>query len=280
MPAPKDLDSSVSLVALYGKKVRKLRIRAGWTQRELGAKAHVTHSRIAQFELGNEIPDEATSGLLDKVLNADGDLSDLWEHLERGPFHDSARKDWAGRFIDYEAKAIAMHKYLAHSIPGLLQTERYAREVMSIGQPWCTEEEVEKQVAGRLGRQIILSRDTPPLLWAVLDEAVVRRPVGGPAAMREQLAHVVESAKSPNIEVQVLPFAAGGHAAMGGSVTLLSFERGPDVAYLEGGAFGKVVRDTESVVQHSHRYDLVHAAALPPNASISFLEQVMEELRT
>ncbi|MET9645707.1 helix-turn-helix domain-containing protein [Streptomyces syringium] len=254
-------------------KLRKLRIRAGWTQRELGDKTPVHHSQIAKYELGNETPSKEISDLLDKLLGADGDLSDLWVHVERFPPTDAFRK-----YKEYEAKATAVHKFLAHHIPGLLQTEAYAREVMSQALPWCTAEEIDEKVASRLARKSILESPEPPLYWVVLDEAVIRRPVGGPSIMRAQLACLLEESESPNVEVQVLPFAAGCHAAMGGSVSLLSFDGGPDVVYLEGCTLTALVRDRKAVAQHSHRYDLVHAAALPPAMSRKLIEKVSEEL--
>ncbi len=272
MPAPKELDPSASLAALYGAKLRKLRTRAGWTQRELGDRVPVAHSRIAQFELGNETPPEDVSAKLDALLGADGDLADLWEHVRRTPF-----PDWARRFVAYEARATAMHKYMAHSVPGLLQTEAYASELLRLGQPWCAQEEIEEKVAARMSRQAMLRRTRPPLLWVVLDEAVIRRPVGGSAVMRDQLIRVVEAARTPGIEVQVLPFSAGGHSAMGGSLTLLSFENAPDVAYLEAGHSGELVEDRATVARHSYRYDLVHAGALPPEASTALIQQAMED---
>ncbi|MFI1257238.1 helix-turn-helix domain-containing protein [Streptomyces netropsis] len=254
-------------------KLRKLRIRAGWTQRELGDKIPVHHSQIAKFELGNETPPKDISDLLDKLLGADGDLSDLWVHVDRFPPTDAFRK-----YKEYEAKATAVHKYLAHHVPGLLQTEAYAREVMSQALPWCSAEEIEEKVASRLARKRILESPVPPLYWVVLDEAVIRRQVGGPSVMREQLAYLLSASESPNVEVQVLPFAVGCHAAMGGSVTLLSFDSGPDVVYLEGCTLTALVRDRKAVARHSHRYDLVHAGALPPAVSRKVIEEVVEEL--
>ncbi|MEV5238939.1 helix-turn-helix transcriptional regulator [Streptomyces cinnamoneus] len=276
MPAPKQLDPSQSLAALYGAKVRKLRLRAGWSQRQLGDKVPIAHSRIAQFELGKEAPTEAVSSRLDEVLGADGDLSDLWEHLQRFPPTDAYR-----RFRKYEAKAVAIHMYLAHSMPGLLQTEAYARELMREALPWCAAAEIEEKVAARLARGSILASEDPPLLWVVLDEAVIRRPVGGAFAMRAQLAHLLNASKAPNVEVQVLPFAAGSHAAMGGSVTVLSFDNAPDAVYLEGGpSLTAMVTDRRAVAQHCHRYDLVHAAALTPAASVRWIEEAMEGFGT
>ncbi|GHG65847.1 helix-turn-helix domain-containing protein [Streptomyces griseocarneus] len=274
MPAPKELDPSTSLAALYGAKLRKLRVRAGWSQKELGDRIPIAHSRIAQYELGKETPKKDVSDQLDKLLGAGGDLSELWVHLDRSPPTDAFLK-----YKEYEAKATAVHKYLAHHVPGLLQTEAYAREVMRQSLPWWTADEIEERVAARLARRSILDRVSPPLYWVVLDEAVVRRPVGGLSVMREQLAYLLEASRRPNVELQVLPFATGGHGVMGGSVTRLSFDNAPDVVYLEGGpSLTDMVRDRKAVAQHSHRYDRVHAAALSPTASGKWIEKALEEL--
>ncbi|MFF4410480.1 Scr1 family TA system antitoxin-like transcriptional regulator [Streptomyces sp. NPDC001404] len=276
MPAPKDLDSSLSLPALYGAKLRKLRIRAGWTQKELGDKIPIAHSRIAQFELGNEVPTDDVSMRLDKILGADGDLHDLWVHAKRFPPTDAFRK-----YRDYEAKAVALHQYMAQSVPGLLQTEAYAREVIREALPWCTADEIEEKVAARLARRSVFTRGDPLLLWAVLDEAVLRRPVGGPADMRAQLAHLLEASETPNVELQVLPFAAGCHASFGGSLTVLSFANAGNMAYLEGGpTLNELVRDRKVVAQQCRRYDRVHAAALPIAESAKWIEMAMEGYRT
>ncbi|MGW3563198.1 helix-turn-helix domain-containing protein [Streptomyces sp. NPDC000941] len=270
MPAPKELDPSTSLAALYGVKLRKLRLRAGWTQRELGAKVPIGHSRIAQFELGKEIPPEDVNDVLDAVLGADGDLCDLWEHVKKTPL-----ADWARKFVEYEARANAMRKFMVQYVPGLLQTEAYARELLRLGHPWCTASEIEEKVRARLDRQSLLASQMPPFLWVVLDESVLRRSVGGPAVMREQLARLVEAASAPNIEIQVLPFSAGGET-LGGSLTWLSFENAPDVVYLEG-VSGELVENGAAVRRLSHRYDLVRAMALPLASSTALIQQAMED---
>ncbi len=135
-------------------------------------------------------------------------------------------------------------------------------------------------MAARLSRQSLLEKSRPALLWVVLDESVIRRPVGGPGVMREQLAFVLHAADTPYIEVQMLPFAAGAHSAMGDSLTLLSFGNAPDVAYLEAWHSGELVEDRVMVARHSHRYDLVHARALPPEASAALIRRVMKEYET
>ncbi|MFD7064232.1 helix-turn-helix domain-containing protein [Streptomyces sp. NPDC059906] len=272
MPAPKELDPSASLPALYGVKLRKLRVRAGLTQRGLGDLIPIAHSRIAQFELGKETPPEDVNTKLDALLEADGDLIDLWGHIRRTPI-----PDWARKFVEYEARAVKMLKYMAHAVPGLLQTEPYAGALLRISRPRDTDAEIEELVATRLERQAILRRGTPPLLWCILDEAVIRRPVGGRAVMREQLAHVLSLARTPHVVVQLLPFAQGEHPVMGGSLTLLGPGRGADVAYIESSHSGELVEAPEEVAAYALAYDLLQAKALPPDESLALIRSAMEE---
>ncbi|MFD1661227.1 Scr1 family TA system antitoxin-like transcriptional regulator [Streptomyces caeni] len=275
MPAPKDLDPSASLSALYGVKLRKLRIRAGLTQRQLGDKIPIAHSRIAQFELGKETPPEDVNTKLDTLLGADGDLIDLWGHIRRTPI-----PDWARKFMEYEARATAMHKYVAQAVPGLLQIEAYARALLRISRPRDTDAEIQELVTTRLERQAILHCGAPPLLWCVLDEAVLRRPVGGHAVMREQLAYILHMAWTPHVVVQVLPFRQGEHPVMGGSLTLLRSERGSDVAYTESSHSGELVETSEEVAEYALAYDLLQAKALPPDESLAMVRSAMEEYST
>ncbi|GAB2953952.1 helix-turn-helix transcriptional regulator [Streptomyces pseudoechinosporeus] len=275
MPAPKELDPSTSLPALYGVKLRKLRIRAGLTQRQLGDKIPIAHSRIAQFELGNETPPEDVNAKLDVLLGADGDLIDLWGHIRMTPI-----PDWARKFVEYEARATKMLKYMAQAVPGLLQTEAYARALLRISRPRDTDAEIDELVTTRLERQAILRRSAPPLLWCILDEAVIRRPVGGHAVMSEQLAHVLRMARTPHVVVQVLPFGQGEHPVMGGSLTILSFERGSDVAYTESSHSGELVERPEEVAEYALAYDLLQAKALPPDESLAVIRSAMEGYST
>jgi transcriptional regulator with XRE-family HTH domain len=272
VPAPKNLDPSASLAALYGAKLRKLRGRAGWTQRELGEKIPVAHSRIAQFELGNETPPEDVCRRLDELLGADGDLIDLWSHVRRTPF-----PDWARAFMAHEAKASRMLKYMAHAVPGLLQTEAYARALVRMSRPRDSDARVDELVSARLARQAALRRPAPPLLWCVLDEAVVRRPVGGTAVMREQLAHLVHMAGTPHVVVQLLPFSKGEHPVMGGSLTILGFPNKADVAYTESSHSGELLENPEEVAEYALAYDLLQAKALPPDESMTVIRSVARE---
>lgn len=275
MPAPKELDPSASLAALYGSKLRKLRVRAGLTQRQLGDKIPIAHSRIAQFELGNEVPPEDVNRLLDELLAADGDLVDLWSHVKPMPHPQYAR-----RFMDLEPKAVKMLKFLSQVVPGLLQTEAYARAQMRIGDPRESDVRIEERVHARLARQSVLHGDSPPLLWCILDEAVLRRPIGGPLVMAEQLDHLVAWAQTPHVVLQVLPFAAAGsHPMLSGSLTIMSFRRGPDVVYIEGVRSGELLKDAGEVAEYALAYDLLQASALPPDKSLAVVHDFLEEYR-
>ncbi len=271
MPAPKELDPSASLAALYGMKVRKLRLRAGWTQRELGEKVHVTHSRIAKIETGVESLPRQLSDALDEVLGADGDLSELWEHLGYTPPY----PNWSRRFFEYESKATRMHKY-SQIVPGLAQTEEYVRAMFRAGEIYGVGD-MESMVATRLGRQAILDAPSPPWLWIILDEAAILRIIGNRKVMREQLAHLLALAERPRIHVQVLPFDNTDPAAVPGSLTLLTLPKGGEVVYTEGIRAGDLIDEPEEVAKYAAVYDRVQANALSPSASADLIRKVMEE---
>lgn len=270
MPAPKELDPSASLAALYGAKLRKLRVRAGLTQRQLGDRIPIAHSRIAQFELGNEVPPEDVNAKLDVQLDADGDLVDLWGHVRRTPF-----PDWVRTFVACEAKAVRMRK-LSQIIPGLLQTEAYARAVLGAGRIY-DDQDPEEKVAARLERQSILARDAPPWAWFVLDEAVLHRVIGGRQVMREQLAHLLHAGQWARVHVQVLPLSGTDPVAMGGSFTLLSLPDGRELAYEEGVVYGRLIEDADEVMRRSVIYDRLQANALSPTRSAELIRRTMEE---
>jgi hypothetical protein len=143
--------------------------------------------------------------------------------------------DWFEAYVGLEEAALGIRTYEIQFIPGLLQTEDYARAVTLLGHPAAPAADIDRRVSLRMARQAVLTRRTPSYLWAVIDEAALRRPAGRPGVMRRQLKHLLEAAERPNVTVQVIPFQAGGHAAAGGPFSILRFaERDqPDVVYLE-----------------------------------------------
>ncbi|MEU5512653.1 helix-turn-helix domain-containing protein [Streptomyces fungicidicus] len=261
------------MAALFGARVRRLRTAAGLTQAELGARTHVVSTRITQIERASGAkPTLALARALDTALGADDLLVDLWPYVYREAF-----PDWSRRFMAHSERAVAIRQYAAHLVPGLLQTESYARAVLSVGRTLGSREQLEERVDLRLGRQQRLRAADRPELWVVLDEAVVRRPVGGQAVMRGQLARLMEASAEGHITVQVLPFDQGEHDVMGGSLTVLSMPDSSEIAYTEGAHYGQLIEDPDEVRRLALSYDRLRAAALPPLMSLDMIRSVMED---
>ncbi|MFD9109244.1 helix-turn-helix domain-containing protein [Streptomyces bottropensis] len=261
------------MAALFGARVRRLRTAAGLTQAELGARTHVVSTRITQIERASGAkPTLELTRALDAVLGADDLLVELWPYVYREAF-----PDWSRKFMEYSERAVAVREYAAHVVPGLLQTEDYARAVLSVGRTLGSKEQLEERVALRMGRQERLGTPDRPELWVVLDEAVLRRPVGGREVMGEQLARLLGTAVKPHITVQVLPFDQGEHDALGGSLTVLTMPDGSEIAYTEGAHYGQLIEDPDEARSFALTYDRLRAAALPPLMSLGMIRSVMED---
>ncbi|MEU5271955.1 helix-turn-helix transcriptional regulator [Streptomyces hygroscopicus] len=260
------------MAALFGSRVRRLRTAAGLTQAELGERTHVVSTRITQIERASGAkPTFELARTLDAVLGADSLLVDMWPYVYREAF-----PDWSRAFMAYSERAVSIREYAAHLVPGLLQTEDYARAILRVGLSLTSEEQLEDRVAARLRRQERLTAPDRPELWVVLDEAVLRRPIGGRAVMREQLARLLEAASEAHITVQVLPFDQGEHDVMGGSLTVLTSPDETEVAYTEGAHYGQLIEEPRDVKRFALSYDRLRAASLPPLMSLDMIRSVME----
>ncbi|MFJ4644564.1 Scr1 family TA system antitoxin-like transcriptional regulator [Streptomyces bobili] len=259
------------MAALFGSRVRRLRTAAGLTQAELGQKTHVVSTRITQIERASGAkPTLELARALDAVLGADSLLVDLWPYVYREAF-----PDWSRRFMELAERATVVRQYAAHVVPGLLQTEDYAREVLSLDALLDGEDQLEERLTARMGRQERLGSPDRPELWVVLDEAVLRRPIGGRAVMAGQLDQLLTAAAERHITVQVLPFDQGGHEAMGGSLTILTLPDGSEVAYTEGADYGQLSEEPTNVSRYTVIYDRLRAEALPPLMSLDMIRSVM-----
>lgn len=268
----KEIDPTSSMAALFGSRVRRLRTAAGLTQAELGAKTHVVSTRITQVErCSGARPTQELARALDEVLGADGLLIDLWPYVYREAF-----PDWSQKFMEYSARAVGIREYAAHVVPGLLQTEEYARAVLSVGRTLQSDQHLAERLEARMQRQERLAESDRPELWAVLDEAVLRRPVGDAAVMRRQLRRLLEAARDRRATIQVLPFQQGQHDSLGGSMTLLTMPDGTEAAYLEGSNYGQLVEEPTEAKEHALIYDRLRAAALPPVLSLDMIRATME----
>ncbi|MER5973926.1 helix-turn-helix transcriptional regulator [Streptomyces sp. NPDC002055] len=272
MPPRKKLDPSSSPRALLGAELRHKREEAGLTQDELGRPLFVSGSFIGQLEAGTRRMHAEYARQIDDILKTDGFFERNCEAATKSRY-----PDHFAEAAEAEAVAQTIKEYAPLLVPGLLQTEAYARAVFRAFQPTATEEVIEERVAARLERARLLDDPTTPLLWAVLDEAVLRRTVGSHTVMTAQLRHIAELTHRHRIIVQVLPFAEGAHAALGGSLKLMTFTDAPPLAYLQGLGTGELMDDPSSVAQYHHSYDLVRAGALSPEASLALLEAVADD---
>lgn len=207
-----------------------------------------------------------------EALASDGALLELRKVL-KDHLRDRAYPGWFADWPGKEAGAKRLRTFELVVVPGLLQTEDYARAVLStrVGD---SDDEIEEMVAARMERQAILARPKPPTLWVILDEAVLRRPVGGPEVMAGQLRRLAEDARKPDIVLQVVPFGAGAHQGLnGGAFVIADFDAGPGAAYQDAAAAGQVVDNAEEIESLMVTWDTLRAEALPRSASLKLVEE-------
>ncbi|MEU8350822.1 MULTISPECIES: helix-turn-helix transcriptional regulator [unclassified Streptomyces] len=264
----RDLDPGSSALAYYGAELRRLREAAGLTQKQVGDIIYCTGSLVGQIETARKAPTREFTERVDAALGAEGALIRLWPLVSR-----SALPGWFQPYAEMEATATDIFTYQAQLVDGLLQTRDYAYAVLGairrVGLP--------ERVAARMERQRLLTLAQPPLIWTVLDEAVLERPIGGREVMRAQLAHLLSFRTSDSVHVQVLPYSAGAHAGLPGSFAILRFDGSPDIAYTEGYDSGVTTVNPAEVRDRSLRYDLLQAAALSPEDSADLIASVMED---
>ncbi|MFE3591533.1 DUF5753 domain-containing protein [Streptomyces niveus] len=255
------------------KRLRRLRERKGLSLRQLSEQVSgYSHSYLGRVELGEQLPSEALVDSLDEFFDADGVLGELLELA-----HESLIPDYSRTFLSKEALAERIQVFTSSHIPGLLQTEEYARELFRQSLPRETEDELSERVAVRMRRRRILLRDTSPPYWAIIDEASLKRPARSIGAMVGQLRHLLTVAAHPRIAIQVLPFAVGTHPMPGGSLTLMTLREGGTIAQVESFASGEGVHSTRRVVELTERFDLARSMALTDDASLDLIRRYLKE---
>ncbi|SDN93673.1 helix-turn-helix domain-containing protein [Actinacidiphila guanduensis] len=268
----KKLDPSLSTRAMYGAEMRYQREKAGLSQAELAALLYVTPSFIANLETGRRRIHPDMAKMLDRVLKTDGFFLRNVEAGRATPY-----PEHFADVAELETVATEIREWELSLVPGLLQTEAYALALIRAYDPLLSEELVRVRLNARLIRAGVFDSATSPMYWAVLDECVLRRPVGGMAAMAEQLRHVAAMIRRNRALVQVLPLNVGAHAGLHGSLRLMEFENDAPMAYLAGLGTGKIEDDPATVRRYKLAYDLLGAAALSPEASLTLIEAVAEE---
>ena len=269
---------------LLGAQLRRLREAAGISAEKAGYEIRASRSKISRMETGRvglklrDIEDLlALYGIVDeqertKVIG----LAARSREPEWWTQYTDVLPGWFETYLSLESAATAIRSFETQFVPGLFQTGDYARAITRLGHQAAPDGEIERRVGLRLGRQDLLTRAQRPRIWAVMDEAVLRRPMGGVAVMRAQLRRLVESARLPGVRLQVVPFARGGHAGAGGSFSILRFEERdlPDVVYIEQ-LTSAVYLDQRADVEHYLEVaDQLSSEALTPADTIRFIEQV------
>lgn len=245
-------------------ELRRRREVEGLSQDEWGSRVYFSAQHVSAVERGTRPAKTDYLGAVDKEFGTS--LTVFYESFVKNELAPAWLRPW----LEYEEKAVALRLYGALVIPGLFQTERYARMVLSCGplQP----QEVERRVELRLSRQSILDRKDPPRISAVVDELALRR--GEPEIMPEQLHHLVTLAERPNITIRVVPADAPAHLGWGGPLALASFIDAEDVGYLDNHLEGQTVTNPNQVATLDAVWDSVGAVALPARQSLCLIEEV------
>ncbi|MGQ5635447.1 MULTISPECIES: DUF5753 domain-containing protein [unclassified Streptomyces] len=267
----RDLDPSRSARDLYGAELRRQRQLAGISLDRLSDIVNYSKTQLHGVETAERLPFPPLSAKLDAAFCTGGLFEGLWGIVQRERFPDRYR-----RFMELAEQATDIHEYAGHLVPGLLQTEGYARALFRVGDPAASDEEIERKVRLRVERQERLREADGPHLWVVLEEAVLRRPFGGPATTREQLAALLKWSDSSRVGIQVAPFAHGEHAFLDALFTLLRTREHKVYAYFESRDDGHLVENPTEVMKHQRAYDLLRACALTPRESAAMIEAAME----
>jgi transcriptional regulator with XRE-family HTH domain len=256
---------------VYGEWLKAQREAAGLTQQELATAAVMTRSHIAHIEAGRRTPSKEDARRLDRALNTGDVLSSFL------PDDDSAVAKHFESAHALEQQAVEIREFALSFVPGILQTEGYARAVLGSSYPPLGEVECDRLVVTRLERAKILEDPVSPVVWALLDQNVLDRPIGGPEIMAEQIAHIVRLAESRRVRVHVLPRSLGFHPLLESMLTLMWFDDQPPVAYSEGVRMGKVHDSPAMVRELQGRYALALSDALPLKESLALLRATAKD---
>ncbi|MEV4105796.1 helix-turn-helix transcriptional regulator [Nonomuraea sp. NPDC049649] len=276
-----------ALRILLGSQLRRLRESKGVSREEAGHLIRGSESKISRMELGRVgfkerdvadlltlygvTDDEAREAVLDLVASAN---EPGWWHR----FNDIL-PTWFQAYVGLEEAATRIRTYEVQFVPGLLQTKEYARAVVTAGSAGLSPEEISRRVDLRLERQRMFDRPDSPVFWAVIDEAALRRPIGGAEVMRAQIEHLIDLMRQPSITIQVMPFSFGGHSAEGGAFTILRFADTelPDVIYVEQLASALYLDKREDVDRYTEVMERLCAVSTTPDETVELLRAIADE---
>ncbi|MCH6159440.1 helix-turn-helix domain-containing protein [Streptomyces marispadix] len=259
---------------ILGKQIKHLREQAGLTQAEFGKKAGYGTDQVSSVERGRRPAKPQFIAAAERLLDARGLLKAVEDEVDKARLRYPA---FFREFARLESEAVELHEYETMVVPGLLQTEDYARAVFTLRRPLLDEETIEARVAARLARQEIFNRWPPPTLSFVLEEVILHRPFGGATVLREQLQQLVRLAKLRHVELQVMPTHRTDHPGQAGPLILLETDDQPKVAYGEIQDRNVWFTKREAVRAVEARYGIIRAQALTPDESLGLIEKLLGE---
>ncbi|MFF7992430.1 Scr1 family TA system antitoxin-like transcriptional regulator [Kitasatospora xanthocidica] len=271
-------DGVAEFYSAVGKLIKLFRERAGLTQKDLARLSGYSEDQIGAMERGVRTPRIEFLTMADDLLNAGGVLRAVADDVMKAKIRVATRHPAFNRaFTAEEAKAVEIHDYSTLDIPGLLQTEAHTRALYEMRRPWLSVEQIEKWVEARRARQEILTRWPLPLMTWVIDESVLRRPLGGWDVHEAQLRHILKVAEIRGLEMQVVPLDSTEHAGMGGPFTLLTPPGRPQIAYVEVQHVNRLITDPEEVRRMAARYGTLRGQALNMRESLALIEKILGE---
>ena len=273
-------------LSLFVDEMRAMREQRGWSRADLAAEAKYSESLIAMVENYQRGPTQALAKALDRAYRTAGFTEDapgkpgtpgtferMWLKLRTISFPESFRP-----YAELEAKAAVLRTFQHSLVPGLLQTEDYARTVLGT-KPGATEAEIDADVAERHTRQKILVRNDPlpPRLYALLDEGILYRPIAPAPVMRDQFAHLIEMSQQPHITIQVVPYAAGGHSGLLGAFIIAELPTAQSIVFIDDVSGGRVAEDGPTLSEVALCFEALRSEALPKAASRDLISKVAKE---
>ncbi|MER6094478.1 helix-turn-helix transcriptional regulator [Streptomyces sp. NPDC001728] len=270
--ADPDDDWGVAVVATVGRQLRLRREAVGMRAAELGTATGYGEDMVYKIEGGKRIPRPEFLDKADEVLGAGGLISAMKEDVAKVRYPKKVRA-----LAKMEERAVEIGVYECNSIHGLLQTPEHARAAIEAAQPPYSQSDVERMVAGRVSRQSIFERDPAPALGFVLEEAALRRPLGGTMVWRSQLERLLVVGRMRHVTLQVMPTHSEVHSGLDGRIELLKFADGTAVGRSEGAFNGRPVSDPKQLRILELQYGTIRAQALPPRESFALIEQLLGE---
>ncbi|MFF7645471.1 Scr1 family TA system antitoxin-like transcriptional regulator [Streptomyces canus] len=267
-----DDEWGVAVIATVGRQLKLRREAVGMRAGEFGSAVGYGEDLVYKIEGGKRIPRLDYLDKADEVLGAGGLISAMKEDVRKVRYPKKVRE-----LAKLEAQAVEIGVYESNSVHGLLQTAEHARALFEAAQPPYSQDDVERMVVARSARQSVFERDPAPSIHFVLEEAVVRRPVGGTMVWRQQLERLLETGRLRNVTLQIMPTNSDAHPGLDGKIELLKFPDGTTVGRSDGAFNGRPITDPKQLRILELRYGTIRAQALPPRESLAFVEQLLGE---